>query len=758
MKKLSDMLTSIVSGIDLEVDDSEIIKDLTKKFIDTQTAWHDNYEKMRIDVKFFNGIQYDEQWARASRARGRKVQIQLNMLPQNVQVIENQIRQMDIAVVVHSTDEKGSEETAEIFEGIFRHIENCSNAKQAYISAYGKNGALVPGLGFVKWNKRYVSNTSMEQELYIEEIKDPFRILVDYYAKKSDFSDAEFWFEFDLYSKDDFEKKFPHAQLSSFQSWDGCRLKGWVYESSVQVVKYWYKDSTEKLLITLEDGQTGFSDELGYDNFDPTENSPQRPTTPQEQYLHMEMSKDEKGNLPKDYQVPLSTPLQVKDSRLSNDVKIKWILTNGVEILEQGEWDDSEFPFVGFVGTDTYYDGERQIYGLIRNTHDSQKMINYMASNFIQKVGATNKTPWIASVEAIPENLRKDWNSSNVDEKAVLYYQEYVNGRQITPPFRGDNVEPAVQALLQGSQLFGESLKKTMGIPDAMLGTLPNQAIQQSGVAVNNLTEQGAQANHHFTDNMVLSMKRIAELGIRLIPKIYDTERAIRIIGADGEQELIRINEIFNHKGKQVHYDLTAGEYGVTIDTGPSFSTRKAQTSEQLIKFLSIEPQLAPVVADIFAKNSDWDVNGALADRIKLWQSSVMPWMAQADNQDPIPPQAMAQMTQMQNQHGQLLQLLQKVELENQHLKQEKQAKVIDNAAKERLEIIRNAGNLQIERLKLQSTMIESKDDMVKFSTQTQLEQIRHHQKLVMDHLKTHDKKYGRNEPDDYDSMSKMIE
>jgi len=747
-KPLSDLLTSIVPGIDLKDDDSKIIKEITKRFVDTQTAWHDNYEKMRLDVKFFNGVQYDEQWARAARARGSKVQIQLNMLPQNIQMIENQIRQMDVAIVVHSTDEKGSEDTAEIFEGIFRHIENCSNAKQAYISAYGKNGALVPGMGFVKWNKKYVSDTSFEQELIIEEIKDPFRILVDFYAKKSDFSDAEFWFEFDLYSKDDFEKNFPDAQLSSFQNWEDRRLKGWVYETSVQVVKYWYKDTQERLLIELEDGTIGFSDDLGYDNFEPTENAPMRQTTPQEQYLHQELSKDENGKLPKGYQSPQFVPLQVKNSRLSNDVQVKWILTNGVEILEEGVWDDSEFPFVGFVGTDTYYDGERQIYGLVRNTHDAQKMINYMASKFVQKIGATNKTPWIASIESIPENLRKDWNSSNVDEKAILYYQEYVGGKQITAPYRGDNVEPAVQSLLQGSTLFSESLKKTMGIPDAMLGVLPNQAIQQSGVAVNNLTEQGAQANHHFTDNMVLSMKRLADLGIRLIPKIYDTARAIRIIGADGEQELIRINEIFNHKGKQVHYDLDAGSYGVTIDTGPSFSTKKAQTSEQLIKFLSIEPQLAPVIADIFAKNSDWDVNGALADRIKLWQAATMPYLIESDDKQPIPPQARVQLQQMQNQHQQLLQVLQKMEIENQNLKQEKQAKIVDNAAKERLEIIRNAGNLKIEQLKLQATMIESKDDMVKFSTQTQLEQIRHHQKLVMDHLKNHDKKYGRNETD----------
>ena len=467
--------TYLTPGVEISTADAEEIKALTTRFDNTQTYWNSLHEKMRLDVKFFNGIQYDEQWARAARVRGSKVQIQLNMLPQYVQQVESQIRQMDMSINVHATDEKGSDETAEIFSGMFRHIENVSNAKTAYISAYGKNGALVPGIGYVKWNKKYVSERSNEQELIIEEVKDPFKILPDYFSKKSDFSDSEFWFEYDIVSKEDFVKQWPDAQITSFQSWKNIQLKNWITDTTVQIVKYWYKDTTPRNVVETIDGRVGFEEDFADEM--------------------LEGVVDEEGN-------PIPIPVQFL--RKSQETEVKWILTNGVEILDRGDWDDSEFPFVAFVGTDTYYDGQRSIYGLIHNAHDCQKMINYMASKFVQKIGATNKSPWIAPLDAIPPNLRKDWDQSNVDEKAVLYFQEYVNGRQVTAPYRADNIEPAVQALLSGTQLFGESLKRTLGVPDAMLGIVPDQSVQQSGVALNNLTEQGAQSNHHFSDNTVL--------------------------------------------------------------------------------------------------------------------------------------------------------------------------------------------------------------------------------------------------------------
>jgi hypothetical protein len=390
---------------------------------------------------------------------------------------------------------------------------------------------------------------------------------------------------------------------------------------------------------------------------------------------------------------------------------------------------------------------------MIHNAHDPQKMINYMASKFVQKIGATNKSPWIAPIDAIPQNLRADWDKSNVDEKAVLYYQEFVGGRQVTAPFRADNVEPAVQALLSGTQLFGETLKKTLGVPDAMLGITPDQAVQQSGVALHNLTEQGAQANHHFTDNMVLSMKRFAELGIRLIPKIYDTARAIRIIGPDGAQELVKINEIFQRKGSVVKYDLTAGEYGVTVDTGPSYTTKKAQMVDQLTKLMQANPEIAPVILDKVMQNSDWDPDGTIADRVKLWQSVQMPWIVQNDQMPDLPPQAKAQIQQMMAQHKQLIDAYQKAEQTIAQLTQEKQAKVIDNQAKIRLQMIKTNGDLKMKEIDFREAMIQAQDEKMKFHIQEQLNHLRETRKFHLDMLKRHDEKYNTVDEDDYKAL-----
>ena len=147
--------TSSLSLYDL-ADNKDKVKEIREKFNHSSSDWNEIRNQGTKDLQFYDGEQYDEEQARAARRAGNKVQLRINLLGPFVQQLDNQRRQQNISISCHATDELGSDETAEVYEGLFRHIENISNAKHAYNTACGPGGALVFGMGFIRVDTDYV--------------------------------------------------------------------------------------------------------------------------------------------------------------------------------------------------------------------------------------------------------------------------------------------------------------------------------------------------------------------------------------------------------------------------------------------------------------------------------------------------------------------------------------------------------------------------------------------------------------------------
>lgn len=92
-------------------------------------------------------------------------------------------------------------------------------------------------------------------------------------------------------------------------------------------------------------------------------------------------------------------------------------------------------------------------------------------------------------------------------------------------------------------------------------------------------------------------------------------------------------------------FDLSAGKYDVTCESGPSFTTRREESAEQMMKFVQAFPQAAPIIGDMIAKNLDWPGADEMAKRLQ----GMLPPGAQGQN-----PQIM-QMQQQMQQMGQQL-------------------------------------------------------------------------------------------------------
>jgi len=159
------------------------------------------------------------------------------------------------------------------------------------------------------------------------------------------------------------------------------------------------------------------------------------------------------------------------------------------------------------------------------------------------------------------------------------------------------------------------------------------------------------------------ALKHIGRQLIDLIPKIYDNRRVITILREDDSEEQIQIDP--NHtaaftdgqKGtkKLKIFNPTYGKYGVTVTIGPSFATKRMEAGESMMAFAKAMPNVAALIADLIAKNMDWEGSEEMAARLA---KAVPPQFLTPDQKD-IPPQVQAIMTHMDQQIKQLTQQLQ---------------------------------------------------------------------------------------------------
>jgi murein DD-endopeptidase MepM/ murein hydrolase activator NlpD len=64
-------------------------------------------------------------------------------------------------------------------------------------------------------------------------------------------------------------------------------------------------------------------------------------------------------------------------------------------------------------------------------------------------------------------------------------------------------------------------------------------------------------------------------------------------------------------------YDLSRGKYDLTVETGPSFTTRREEAASQMTELIRAYPAAAPVLGDLLAKNLDWPDADEIAKRLQ---------------------------------------------------------------------------------------------------------------------------------------------
>jgi hypothetical protein len=202
------------------------------------------------------------------------------------------------------------------------------------------------------------------------------------------------------------------------------------------------------------------------------------------------------------------------------------------------------------------------------------------------------------------------------------------------------------------------------------------------------------------------------------------------MMGEDGSVRKAMVDpqqqEPVRKEGKMSIYNLNAGRYGVSVEAGPSYTTKRVEAAEGQIAMTQANPTMWQTHGDLIAKNMDWPGADEFAKRSRLVLPPQIQQAIQAEEEgeDPKVIAATAPLKQALEEKGQQIQAaeagikerdeaLQKVESENHALKADREAALLKaqtdqfNAETARMKAAAEASvtpedNSDIERLKLE--------------------------------------------------------
>jgi len=636
------------------------------------------------DVRFAAGDQWpvDVQNSRVLEARPC---LTINKLDAYIRQICNQQRQQRPRIKVHGMNNESDAKIAEILTGICRHIENQSDADSAYDHAF--EYAVKMGWGYWRITTDYVREDSFDQEIYIKPVENPFTVYFDPNSVLPDGSDAERVLITTVISKNVFKKMYPEAEFDQgFSSrGTGDTESEWVTKEDIRIAEYFYTERTKEMLLQLSDGTTGYSDEL-----------------PSKQVLE-------------------AAGITVVDKRDTWRKKIKWCKLTAMEILEEGEWAGKYIPIVPVYGQEVRVDDKHKKFGLVRMAKDPQRMYNYWSTALTESVALAPKAKWLLA-EGQDEGHENEWAMANIKAMPVLRYKQTdIEGRPAPAPTRLQP-EPPPSGIVTALQGLNGDLQAVVGIFD------PSQLPQgmMSGKALQGQQAQVDMTNFHYYDNLTRSIRHTGRIILDLVPKIYDRERVMRIIGDDGKPEIVTLNQPGTDENgiSKILNDVTVGEYDVVMETGPGYNSKRQEAVDSMMSMLGADPSLMQQAGDLIFRNMDFPGAEIIADRL----AAVNP-MAQIDDKSPIPPQVQMQLANAKQQIQQLQQALQAEQMDKKY-----RATVQEQV--QQAETEREKMRLQVKREDTMTrTDTQAHDTVIKTQTQLEIEQMKAQLALVLAHI-----------------------
>ena len=551
-----------------------------------------------MDLKFDSGDSYNNyQWpVEIASTRSGKVTLTVNETRQHNLHIINEAKQNKSGVKYRAVGDEATEEAAEAWEGIYRHIANISNVQMAQGIAIGFQ--VRAGLGYTWVTSDFTSEDSFDQDVFIRGIANPLTVMMDCDITETDGSDARYGFIYADRPRDEVELKHPELRgvMPLANAVDDGATE-WVRKDHIRVANYYEITEEADELLGNDEGVTIL-----------------RSKVPASLVKRWEAEAEANGSKLK------RRPVVTK--------RVHRYEIIGDRVVDDERVPGTSIPIIPWVGEVTVIDGILDRKGHTRALISAQQMENYNWSASVEFGALQSKSPWLVPAETVADYMTY-YATANFENHAFLPYKHRDDqGREIPKPERQ---QPPMSApvYLDGVALARQFMLSASGQYEAEMGAPGNE---KSGRAINERQRQGDRATYHFIDNQAIAIRRQGQIVQEWVREIYDTPRVIKTMGEDRSEVHLQIDPDADkayqaaEEGAAAIFNPNLGKFDVVPDVGPDYATQRQEAFNAIVQIITRAPALIEKIGDLLFKVADFPLADEIAERLKPG----MPTAAQA--------------------------------------------------------------------------------------------------------------------------------
>lgn len=585
------------------INEHEVLKNAQENINVWQNYFNENITRGKDDMNFC----LRDQWTAIERSeftRLFKPAMTFNKLYDPIKKTVGEQRKNKPDLIVRSLTGKATQEQINVRADLVRTISYKSENDLIYQTAF--KSALMIGFGAFQIDLDYEPK-SFRRIVKYNLIPDATRTSFDPTAMKPHKGDGNYCSRQYIFTKEEFEATYPYIDHAASYADPRSLLDfQWLTKDTIVVADYYVKEWFPLILYKLSNGQT----------------------VTEKEWDDMQKDFKFKKQLAKESKVVGSIILNeipvIVDKRQTQDYKIMHYRLIKNQIIDFTEWPSKHLPII-FVDGDSYFiEGRQYTRSFIREARDAQKFINYVGSEIAAEIKNRRREQWMGT----PDNIigyEQLWRNPELQNGILVAKPDPKTG-MMPQKMQAWDLSPA---LLTNFQRGTQDIKEILGISETE--QLSGRDI--SGQARRERKIEASMSSYVFFDNLNQAIEQSGRVVLDLLPVIYgDEERHAVISKKDGKSQNIILNK--RMPDGSIENELTAGEYDVEIDTGPSFAVQKEVALEFFQQTLAANPQVFPLIADLWAKNLDIQQMEQVSDRL---QTMVPPQILAKEAGDPPP-------------------------------------------------------------------------------------------------------------------------
>lgn len=642
-------------------------RELLERFRDWFTAddkaEQENQKRAEAAERYKLGGRY--QWEDVGSEDADRPEMSINLVPQFVNQVVNDQRQNRAEIRFKPVGGGADKETAQVIDGIVRHIQQRSRATWAY--DWAMQQSVGGGYGYYWVEPVYVDDETNNQELRICWVASRSDVRWDHKSMLPWGGDAQHAFRVGWMSRE-MLKEMGGKAAEVADAASGAWVDSWGQHSTwersdrekdeVRVCAVWW---LEPKLITV------------------------------------------KGR-----------------SRPAVQPQLKWAKFTARGIIEgPRNMPGHRIPGVRVVGNMDVLDEGLYLYGLVELCKPQQDFFNTLANDAGLRLSMHPAIGVLAQAGTLGKH-RQEWiDAVNGKPMAIGEYEGSMLDDTTPAPPPSAWPFPTVPAghvtLMQQAEHW---LRAGTGMYEASLG---QQGQEVSGRALLQRRREGDAATFHYHDYANYGLLALGEILLELIPYYYDWKETAEILDEEHNEQFVTLapqGSLKNSAGKPVAhqarpdekkpgkktllYDLSVGRYDVVVDTGPSHATKREEAAETMVNLMPNMGEHWLLAADQFFKFSDFPGADVLATRFTEAVQQAYPWVKQLEQTEGDGPTEREQLREAQAQLQQIVPAFQEMQMVMEQMAQE----LASEEQKQQLELLRIRADVQRDEMEAQGTVV----------------------------------------------------